>query len=173
MIKEVIVVEGANDSKKLKAFFEVDTIETHGLGLSKDTIELVKLAKEKRGVILFLDPDTPGEKLRTRLNREVPGCKNAFVLKEDARTKRKVGIEHADRETLEEALNNLITYSEDKESLSLREFNELGLQGVSDSSIKRDKISKAFHIGKCNGKTMYKRLNMLGLTYGDIRKVIE
>ena len=173
MIKEVIVVEGANDTKRLKAFFEVDTIETHGLGLKKETIELVRIANEKRGVILFLDPDTPGEKLRNRLNSEIPGLKNAFVLKEDARTKKKVGIEHADKKTLEEALNNLVTYSDNKDSLSLRDFNELGLQGKDDSSIRRDKLTKAFHIGKCNGKTMYKRLNMLGLTYEDIKKVLE
>ena len=173
MIKEVIVVEGANDTKRLKSFFEVDTIETHGLGLSNQTIELVKQANKKRGVILFLDPDTPGEKLRTRLNKEVPGCKNAFVLKEDARTKKKVGIEHADKQTLEEALNNLVTYSEDKVSLSLEEYNDLGLSGMPDSAMKREKITKAFHIGKCNAKTMYKRLNMLGVTLEEIREVLE
>ena len=173
MIKEVIVVEGANDTKRLKSFFEVDTIETHGLGLSRETIELVKQANKKRGVILFLDPDTPGEILRTRLNKEVPGCKNAFVLKEDARTKKKVGIEHADKETLEEALNNLVTYSEDKVSLSLEEYNDLGLSGMSDSVNKREKITRAFHIGKCNAKTMYKRLNMLGVTLEEIKEVLE
>ena len=173
MIKEVIVVEGTNDTKRLKSFFEVDTIETHGLGLKKETIELVKEANRKRGVILFLDPDTPGEKLRTRLNKEVPGCKNAFVLKEDARTKKKVGIEHADKQTLEEALNNLVTYSEDKESLSLEEYNELGLSGMPDSVQRREKITRAFHIGKCNAKTMYKRLNMLGVTLEEIKEVLE
>ena len=173
MIKEVIVVEGTNDTKRLKSFFEVDTIETHGLGLSRETIELVKQANKKRGVILFLDPDTPGEKLRTRLNKEVPGCKNAFVLKEDARTKKKVGIEHADKQTLEEALNNLVTYSEDKESLSLEEYNELGLSGMPDSVQRREKITRAFHIGKCNAKTMYKRLNMLGVTLEEIKEVLE
>ena len=57
MIKELIVVEGKNDTKRLQSFFDVETIETHGLGLSKDTIELIRKANEKRGVILFLDPD--------------------------------------------------------------------------------------------------------------------
>ena len=66
MIKEVIVVEGVNDTKRLKSFFGVDTIETHGLGLKKETIELIKKINDKRGVILFLDPDTPGEKIRNK-----------------------------------------------------------------------------------------------------------
>ena len=172
MINEVIVVEGENDTKRLKSFFDVDTIETHGLGLKKETIDLIKEIDKKRGVILFLDPDTPGEKIRNRLNSEIPNLKNAFVLKENAKTKKKVGIEHADKKTLEEALNNLITYSNKEETLSQSEYNSLGLNGESDSASKRDKLSKAFHVGKCNSKTMFKRLNMLGITYKDIEKVL-
>ena len=172
MINEVIVVEGANDTKRLKSFFDVDTIETHGLGLKKETIELIRQVNTSRGVILFLDPDTPGEKIRNILNNEIPNLKNAFVLKEEARTKKKVGIEHADKKTLEEALNNLVTYGDIKQSLDQSEFNELGLNGNIDSSKKRDIISKKFHIGKCNSKTMFKRLNMLGLTYKQIKEVL-
>lgn len=172
MIKEVIVVEGKNDTKRLKDFFDVDTIETHGLGLNKETIEYIKNVNDKRGIILFLDPDTPGEKIRNRLNNEIAGLKNAFVMKEDARTSKKVGIEHASKEILEEALNNLITYTDSLNSISEEEFYSLGLKGESDSALKREKISIYFHLGKCNGKTMYKRLNMLGITYDDIVKVI-
>ena len=172
MIKEVIVVEGVNDTKRLKSFFDVDTIETHGLGLNKSTIELIKEINSKRGVILFLDPDTPGEKIRNRLNSEIPNLKNAFVLKEDARTSKKVGVEHASKQILEEALNNLVTYAECKESLSEDEFYELGLKGNENSINKRDLVSKTFHLGKCNGKTMFKRINMLGLTYDDIKKIL-
>ena len=36
--------------------------------------------------------------------------------------------------------------------------------GSDDSSYRRDVVSKKFHIGKCNGKTMLKRLNMLGIS---------
>lgn len=172
MIKEVIVVEGINDTKRLKSFFDVETIETHGLGLNSETIKLIKQINDKRGVILFLDPDIPGEKIRNRLNNEIPGLKNAFVLKDDAKTNKKVGIEHASKEVLIEALNNLVTYCESKQSLSLEQYNSLGLNGNSNSSLLRDKLSKHFHLGKCNSKTMFKRLNMLGITYDDIVKVL-
>ena len=172
MIKEIIVVEGVNDTKRLKSFFDVDTIETHGLGLSKETIELIKELNNKRGVILFLDPDNPGEKIRNRLNQEIPGLKNAFVMKEDAKTSKKVGIEHASKEVLEEALNNLISFTNSKESISEEEFYSLGLKGENDSVNKREKVARYFHLGKCNSKTMFKRLNMLGITYDDIVKVI-
>ena len=168
MIREVIVVEGKNDTRRLQAFFDVDTIETHGLGLKKETIDFIRKVNEERGVILFLDPDHPGEKLRNILNETIPDLKNAFILKEDGRTKKKVGIEHASKEVLEEALNNLLTYTEEKATLSLEDYYRLGLNGNDNASAKRDKIAKAYHTGKCNAKTLFRRLNMLGVTYEEL-----
>lgn len=144
MIKQIIVVEGKNDTKRLKSFFDVETIETHGMGLGKQTVELIRAANEKRGVILFLDPDAPGEKIRKKLNEAIPGLLNAFVMKEDARTKKKVGIEHASKEVLQEALDHLVSYEEDKQSLSKEEFYELGLEGNKDSSFKKREDRFAF-----------------------------
>ena len=173
MIKEVIVVEGKNDTKRLKEFFDVETIETHGLGLNKETIDYIKEVNNKRGIILFLDPDSPGEKIRNRLNNEIPDLKNAFVMKADARTSKKVGIEHASKEVLQEALDNLLTYTDKTNTISEEEFYLLGLNGETDSALKREKVSKYFHIGKCNSKTMFKRLNMLGITYEDIVSILK
>ena len=172
MIREVIVVEGKNDTKRLKSFFDVETIETNGLNLNKKTIELIREINVKRGVILFLDPDTPGEKIRKRLNDEISGLKNAFVIKKEARTSKKVGVEHASKEVLEEALNNLVTYGEFKDSLSKEEFYELGLAGENDSASRRAKVAKHFHLGECNGKTLFKRINMLGIGYKDIKEIL-
>lgn len=168
MIKEVIVVEGKNDTKRLKSFFECETIETNGLGLNKETIDYIKEINDKRGIILFLDPDTPGEKIRKRLNDEIPNLKNAFVLKEDARTLKKVGVEHASKEVLEEALNNLITYKDIEDSLTMNDLYDLGLMGKDNSSAKRLEIAKKYHLGKCNGKTLLKRLNLLGIKKEDL-----
>lgn len=167
-INEVIVVEGKNDTKRLKTFFDVETIETHGLGLNSETINFIKEVNKKRGVILLLDPDSPGEKIRNKLNSEIPNLKNIFLIKEEARTSKKVGVEHASKEVLEKALNNIVSFNESKETLTYEEFVELGLIGKSDSSLKREKISKKFHLGKCNGKTLYKRLNLIGIKKEDL-----
>ncbi len=164
MIKEVIVVEGKNDTLNLKKYFDVETIETHGLGLSKETLEYIKEVNTKKGVILFLDPDTPGEKIRKRINDYIPGLKNAFILKEDAKTSKKVGVEHAGYKALNEALSHLVTYSDVKPSLTVNDMYELSLVGNDNSERLRDIISRKYHIGKCNGKTMLKRLNLLGVT---------
>ena len=50
-INEIVVVEGKTDSQLLKELYDVDTIETHGLGLDEKTLELIKEASKTRGVI--------------------------------------------------------------------------------------------------------------------------
>ena len=74
--------------------------------------------------------------------------------------------------TLQEALDNLITYTDEKQSITQEEYNSLGLNGYKDSSSKREILSKHFHTGKCNSKTMFKRLNMLGITYKQISEIL-
>ncbi len=170
-IKEIIVVEGKNDTKALqRALKNVTTIETSGYGLSKQTIQYIAEVSKTRGIILFLDPDTVGERIRRMINAAVPNCKNAFLLKEKARTSKKVGIEHASNEDIIEALKSLLTYGESKETLSWQDFVDLKLTGLQDSHDKREKVSECYSIGKCNSKTMFKRLNMLGVTKIEIEK---
>ena len=59
-INEIVVVEGKTDSQLLKELYDVDTIETHGLGLDEKTLELIKEASKTRAVIVLTDPDYPG-----------------------------------------------------------------------------------------------------------------
>ena len=172
-IREVIVVEGKNDSKRIRSFFEAETIETGGLGVSKDTLDLIREASKRRGVILLLDPDHPGEEIRRRINEAIPGLKNAFLRKEDARTRKKVGAEHASEEALKEALSHLVTYGEHRGSLTMHDLYELGLSGQADSKEKRRTVSKRFRLGECNAKTLLYRLNMLEYGKEELMEVLQ
>ena len=173
VIKEVIVVEGKHDSSTLKQYFHCDTIETNGLSLNEETISYIKELNETRGVILFLDPDSPGNRIRHRINEAVPGCKNAFVDKVNARTTKKVGVEHANFEVLKEALENLVSYTEEKSNLTYTDLYELGLTGQENSSYLRSKIGKKFHLGDGNTKTMLERINYLGITIQELQDAIK
>ncbi len=172
-MQEIIVVEGKHDSAKLKQYFDVDTIETNGYNLSKATLKRIEQAEKSRGVILFLDPDHVGERIRRTINEAIPNLKNAFIDKSKSRTTKKVGIEHASEADLKAALADYVTFGENHESLSMDDFLALGLQGRSDSAKRRQKVADAFHIGTCNGKTLYKRLNMADLSYDQIKKIVE
>ena len=56
-IKEVIVVEGKDDTVAVKRAVEADTIETNGSAISEETLTKIAHAASKRGVIVFTDPD--------------------------------------------------------------------------------------------------------------------
>lgn len=170
----MIVVEGKNDTKAIqRAIPNAQTIETSGSGLTLSTLNYIKKMQVIRGIIIFTDPDSVGEKIRHEINQAVPNCKNAFIMKEKARTLKKVGVEHASNEDIYQALENLLTYHISKHTLEYKSFIDLGLSGQPDSKLKREKISLYYSIGKCNAKTMWKRLNMLRITNKEIEKVLK
>ena len=173
-IRELIVVEGKNDTARLKRFFDCDTIETGGLSLDEETLAYIALANEKRGVIIFTDPDSPGNRIRDKINKAVPGCRNAFVDKKEARTEKKVGIEHAEEDVLRESLEHLITYTDTvQENISVADFYEAGLLGKEDSAQKRETIGNLLHIGFANAKTLRHRMNCLGITKEELMKLVN
>ena len=66
-IKEVIVVEGKTDVATLSNIIKAEFIITNGFEISEETIELIEKVNKTKGVILFLDPDGPGEKIRMKI----------------------------------------------------------------------------------------------------------
>ena len=172
-MKEILVVEGKNDTNVLKSFLDCDTIETNGTHLGKEILRQIRLDKKTRGVIIFTDPDFPGEKIRSCINAAVPGCKNAFIDKAKAKTNKKVGVEHACKEDILEALTHLMTFDEHlQDTLSYEEYLDLGLNGREDSAEKRAQIARSLYLGKPNAKTLFKRLNMLQLHKTDVEKLL-
>jgi ribonuclease M5 len=83
-IKELIVVEGKDDTTAVRRAVNADTIETNGSAISMDTIAMIQKAQQTRGVIVFTDPDFPGEKIRKTIADHIPGCRHAFIPKEKA-----------------------------------------------------------------------------------------
>lgn len=173
-IKEVIVVEGKHDADTIKKYVDCDTIETQGTHLGKRTLKLIEKVNEERGIIIFTDPDAPGERIRMTINQAVAGCKNAFIDKKLARTSKKVGVEHAQKEDILNALAHLMSYDDlPAITITQREFLELGLNGAKDSQKRREILGNALFIGKANAKTLWKRLNMLGLHKQDIEEILK
>lgn len=81
-IEEIIVVEGKDDTKRLKEVFDVDTIETRGSAINETILEQIEHAQETRGVIVFTDPDFSGEKIRKTIMEAIPDAQHAFCLEE-------------------------------------------------------------------------------------------
>jgi ribonuclease M5 len=116
-IREVIIVEGKTDTVKLKSLFNVDTIETNGSHLKKQTISLIQQAALHRGVILFLDPDGVGEAIRRKLENSLVEFKQAFIRKTDVVKGRKIGVAEANDLAIVNALKSAITFTKLAQSI--------------------------------------------------------
>ncbi|MGI6378113.1 MAG: ribonuclease M5 [Bacilli bacterium] len=173
-IKEVIIVEGKHDITKLQSFLKADIIKTDGTALPLETkITIKQLQKAGREFIVLTDPDYPGTKIRNEILKIIPDAKQAFLDKEEAKTAKKIGVEHASKETIMRALNGCISYQNKRENLRWEDFFGLGLNGNKNSALLRKRLGKNLNIGYCNAKTFYKRLNMLKLTKQELSQKIE
>lgn len=169
-IKEVIVVEGKTDTAIIQKLFDADTIETHGLALTEETLDFIEEMNKTKGVILLTDPDYPGMKIRNMIMKRIPHVKQAFVDKKDAIGKRKLGIAEAREEAIIQALENVVSFSKESQSITWEEFISLDIIGNKE---KRLLIYDLFHLGYGNAKTLFKRLNMAGITKEDILEQLK
>jgi len=177
-IKEIIVVEGRDDTTAIKRAVNADTIETNGSAINKEIIEKIKLAAEKRGVIIFTDPDFPGEKIRHTIANEVPNCKHAFLPRHLAKAKsgKGLGVEHAKPEDIRQALQNAhmtIAEKEAEEVITKEDLLYYGLIGDERSKERRMKLGELLKIGYTNAKQLHKRLLMFQITREAFIQAIE
>lgn len=177
-IKEIIVVEGKDDTKRVSLAVEADTIETKGSAINKEVIDQIKLAQETRGVIVFTDPDGPGEKIRKTISSAVPGVKHAFLKRDDARyrgkTKESIGIEHASVEAIQEALGGVVEERINYTPMVSKQFLlSEGLIGTSSAKALRGALGEYLRIGYTNGKQLEKRLNMFGISEKEVSQALD
>ena len=59
-------------------------ITTDGFNLKPHTLEQIRCAYEKRGIIILTDPDRAGEQIRKFLTDRFPNAKHAFIPRKDA-----------------------------------------------------------------------------------------
>lgn len=176
-VKEIIVVEGRDDSAKINQAVIADTIETNGSAINKNTLKQIKHAQEKRGVIIFTDPDYPGERIRHIIDQAVPGCKHAFLTQDKARAKhpknKSLGIEHASIKDIKQALAEVYELAEQEESeINKSDLLKYGLIGGPGSRIRREKLGELLQIGHTNGKQLLKRLTMFKITKSQFERAM-
>lgn len=166
-IKEIIVVEGKDDTRAIQRALDADTIETNGSAVSEETLEKIRLAQEKRGVIILTDPDFPGEKIRKTITEHVPGCKHAFIDKKDARpnNRRGIGVEHATPEAIRLALKDAYSMMDTGEEVITKDdLIDAGLIGGPMAASRRERLGEILKIGYTNGKQLHKRLMMFQIS---------
>lgn len=166
-IKEVIVVEGRDDTAAIKKSVDAITIETHGYGITNDTWKLIQKAYEEKGIIVFTDPDHAGEQIRRRLLKKFPQAKEAFLERSDAQKSGDIGIENAAPDAIRDALSKAKCSFESEgktDTFTVEDMMQAGLIGQADSAQKRRILGKKLGIGFGNGKIFLQRLNKFDIT---------
>lgn len=170
----LIVVEGKTDKDLIDSFMNADIVTTNGSEVSRETIDFIKKATEKRTVIVLTDPDAPGKRIRDVLDDNIPGLSHAFIPKEKAIKHHKVGVAESSKDVILEALSHLVPSSLRLDSdITMADLFDLGLMGNENSSQKRHKIELRLHLGHTNGKVFLKRCQQLGLTKQDLEDALN
>lgn len=161
MIKEVIVVEGRHDTNAIKRAVEADTIETGGSRLSQATLRQIRLAQERRGVIVLTDPDYAGERIRKIITQHVPGVKHAFIDRHEGVKNGDIGVENAPPEAILRALGRThVSHHNPEPRIAWHDLIDLGLVGGNRAAALRETCGELLGIGICNAKQFYQRLTM-------------
>ena len=161
MIKEVLVVEGRSDVARIRAsHIDVDMITTDGFNLKPHTLDQIRCAYEKRGIIILTDPDRAGEQIRKFLTDRFPEAKHAFIPRKDAIANDDLGVEQASPEAIRLALSKVRCAAYEPQDT----FTMAGLNGSPDASDRRAEVGAILGIGYGNAKQFLKRLNHYGVT---------
>ena len=169
MIREVIVVEGKRDTIAVRRAVDADTIETGGSSIGKEVLARIELARKKRGVIILTDPDHEGERIRSVVSARVPGCKHAFLSRDEAAAEGDIGVEHAAPEAIREALAGVRTEAERRGTdLQWSDLYAMGLAGAAGAAERRQCVGRRLRIGYANAKTFLRRCAMFGITRAEV-----
>lgn len=181
----MIVVEGKEDTVAVRRALEADTIETGGSAINESVLRRIELAQQRRGVIVFTDPDAPGERIRKIVAGRVPDCKHAFLTKDEARGKDGIGVEHAKPEAIRRALEQARGPASAEEpgqadrdfasepAIAWTDLLDAGLIVHAAAARRRERMGELLGIGYANGKQFHKRCVMFRITREEFAQALE
>lgn len=182
-IQQVIVVEGKNDTAAVRRAVLADTIETGGSAINAAILERIKLAAERRGVIVLTDPDHAGERIRSIIVAHVPQCAHAFIAREQATSARDedIGVENATPDVIRYALEHARSAMMPPDRplpaaadiVTMADMLQHLLIGDERASARRNVVGRELGIGYANGKTFLKRCTMFHITKQELASALQ
>lgn len=174
MIKETIVVEGKDDITNIKSAIDCELIATNGLAFGKDLIEKLKEIDKRCGLIIFTDPDFAGKKIRSKIAKNIPNAKHAYLDRKKAIKKGDLGVENASKEDIIRALKNAhASYGKKRDEFSMKDLIDNDLTLSSDSKQRRARLGDILNIGYFNSKQLLSKLNSFGISRQEFERAVE
>lgn len=189
-IREAILVEGRYDKNTLAQIVDAPILETAGFGIFKDKKQLALLRQiaEKRGLIVFTDPDGAGFVIRNHIKSAIPAqyLKHAYVpdIMGKERRKRapgkegKLGVEGMRPEIILDALRKAGATIEGEDSPALppitkQDMMELGLSGGANAADKRKALLQKLDLPEhMSANALLQAINLL-FTLEELQEILR
>jgi ribonuclease M5 len=179
-IRQAIVVEGRYDKNKLRQLVDAPIFETSGFGImhDKELLALLRLAAQKRGLIIFTDSDGAGFVIRNYLKGALPKDQvlHAYIPDIPGKERRKrqpgkeglLGVEGMTPAVIEKALRDAGATIEGEAvarrapEITKADLYALGLSGTADSAQRRDRLKQALGLpGHLSANGFLEAINVL------------
>ena len=159
-------MEGKNDAHAVRrALGDVHILWTEGYGLTLAKLAYIKEMAVRHGVIVFTDPDTAGEQIRSRIREQIPQAKHVYLNKTAAKKTGDIGVEHAEPAEIRRAFSHVQQELETSaDNFTMEDLIAAGLMGAEGSNRFRLELGRKLGLGDTNAKQFLKRLNRFGIS---------
>lgn len=169
-INKIIVVEGKEDVSYLSSFIEAEYITTNGYDIPKEEIEYINEASKHKEILVLVDPDKAGRQIEERLKQKLVNATYISIDISKCIRGEKDGVAEASKEEILRVLNPHFSSKNPQKSLDLQgNLSKLDLT----SKELRDYLSKKYHLGKCNLKKLFIRLETLEISSEELEQSIK
>ena len=165
-IDGVVVVEGKNDVSYLSSFIDACYVITNGYEIPKEEVNFLNQIIKIKKVIILTDSDEAGKTIRNHLFHQIPDAVNIEVDLAKCNKNGKHGVAECEQKEVISALKNHFSAHISSKNIQLADLGTL-------TKDERDYICHELCLGKCNQKTMLKRMAALNLSIDDVQKARE
>lgn len=163
----ILVMEGKEDASYLSNYIASEIVVVNGFELDTNTISYLK----DKHVIALLDPDEAGKRIRQALNQKLNNVSNVEIDINKCTRGSKTGVAECE---INEILDKLSPYFSKKSTNEIDiKQSDLYTLGLLNDKEKRQYVCERLSLGKCNGKTLLKRLVLNNINLNQLCAIIE
>lgn len=166
-INNIIVVEGKEDASYLSSFIDAEYVTTNGYEIPVEEVDYLNEASKIYKTIVLVDPDIPGREIEKRLKQKLV---NAIYLEvEISRCIRgkKNGVAECEKDEILRVLKPYILDKKPAKTPQIMDFfDEIDYM---DKGFRKYLCNK-HHLGKCNLKKLFQRIERLGINKHQIKE---
>lgn len=161
----LVVVEGNNDKSYLSSYIKSYYFVTDGFDINDTDLSFLKLVSKRRKIILLLDPDEAGEKIKNKIKAVVKD-NTVDIFLSYQNDKNKHGVFECPIEIIIKALKPYFS----KMDGSYITINDLVKNNIYDDKKLKDKIKNFYYLGQINNKQLIYKLNILKIEIEELKQ---